>query len=326
MALVLTVIEPKDGLLGAESSMLFGEDGGCIGRARDNDWVLPDPLRYLSSYHARVRCRDGAYFIEDTSSNGVFLNNSRRPLGKSSSPRLRPGDRLRIGAYQIAVTFDDAEQPADSVMHDPAAALLLDPIIAEAPAATAPVAIQTAGPVRDRRQVPRQTAGSSPDLQAFCRGAGLNSSQLPPSAHFNAMYIAGLMLRESVAGARALAESRRELLRVAGTPIAAEEGERLALSRMSIEELLVCFLAGDEAHRVDAVQWLREHFDSSKRHDLRFMPALRSALAEFVHRLEPQALSASGAPAERFRNLTEMPSGELPVLFAEALTRHLQGK
>src|SRR5664279_4311929 len=117
MALVLTVIEPRDGLLGAESSMLFGEDGGCIGRARDNDWVLPDPLRYLSSYHARVRCREGAFFIEDTSSNGVFLNESRKPLGKSTSPRLQHGDRLRIGAYRIAVTFDDEARPTDSVMH-----------------------------------------------------------------------------------------------------------------------------------------------------------------------------------------------------------------
>ena len=324
MALVLTVIEPKDGLLGAESSMLFGQDGGRIGRALDNDWVLPDPQRYLSSHHARVRCQQGAYFIEDTSSNGVFLNDSRKPLGKSASSRLRHGDRLRIGAYRIAVTFDDPAPRADPALLDPAMALLLDPIIVEEVAAVPEVAApEPAGPMRDRRQAPRQTGGS-PDLQAFCRGAGLNSSQLPASAHFNAMYVAGLMLRESLVGARALAESRRESLRAAGMPMPAPEGERLALGRLSIEDMLVRFLAGDESHTVDAVQWLREHFDSAKHHDARLMSALRSALAEFVQRLEPQALADSGAPAERFRHLVEMPAGQLPVLFSEALTRHLQ--
>ena len=40
---------------------MFGVGGGGIGRAHDNDWVLPDPQRYLSAHHARVQFRDGAY-------------------------------------------------------------------------------------------------------------------------------------------------------------------------------------------------------------------------------------------------------------------------
>src|SRR5450631_4905672 len=106
MALVLTVIEPKDGLLGAESSMLFGQDGGCIGRALDNDWVLPDPQRYLSSHHARVQFRDGAYYLLDTSTNGVYVNDGTVPIGRRAPYPLRDGDRLRMGDYQLVVSID----------------------------------------------------------------------------------------------------------------------------------------------------------------------------------------------------------------------------
>ena len=63
-------------------SIVLGVGGGGIGRAHDNDWVLPDPLRYLSAHHARVQFRDGSYFLVDTSTNGVFVNDGTVPIGR----------------------------------------------------------------------------------------------------------------------------------------------------------------------------------------------------------------------------------------------------
>src|SRR5580658_2335371 len=106
MALKLTVLSEQSAVLGARQSIVMGVGGGSIGRAHDNDWVLPDPDRYLSAHHARVKFRDGAYVLFDTSSNGVFINERNEPLGRRASYTLRNGDLLRLGSYQIAVALD----------------------------------------------------------------------------------------------------------------------------------------------------------------------------------------------------------------------------
>src|SRR5688572_19814543 len=79
MALRLRVVSEHRRLLGEHSTVQF-ELGGNIGRSADNDWVLPDPLRYVSAHHARIYCRQGTYFLEDLSTNGVFLNDSEQPI------------------------------------------------------------------------------------------------------------------------------------------------------------------------------------------------------------------------------------------------------
>jgi predicted component of type VI protein secretion system len=72
MILTLDVSGPHAGKLGAARRKEFGVNGGTIGRLPDNDWVLPDP--YISSHHARIRCQGDTFYIEDTSTNGVFIN------------------------------------------------------------------------------------------------------------------------------------------------------------------------------------------------------------------------------------------------------------
>src|SRR5262245_55620348 len=103
MALKLTVTSEQRGRLGSRTSIVLGVGGGSIGRAHDNDWVLPDPHRYLSAHHARVLFRHGAYYLADTSTNGVFVNDGSVPIGRRASYPLRGGDRLRLGDYYIAV-------------------------------------------------------------------------------------------------------------------------------------------------------------------------------------------------------------------------------
>ena len=54
MTLRLRVVSDQRRSLGDRSSIVFTVDGGTIGRSADNDWVFPDPLRYVSAHHARV--------------------------------------------------------------------------------------------------------------------------------------------------------------------------------------------------------------------------------------------------------------------------------
>ena len=106
MALKLTVLSEQTEQLGALSSIVFGVGGGGIGRASDNDWVLPDPQRYLSAHHANIQFRDGCYLLLDTSTNGVYVNDGTVPIGRRGTHALRHGDILRFGNYQVAVSLD----------------------------------------------------------------------------------------------------------------------------------------------------------------------------------------------------------------------------
>ncbi len=96
MILTLEVTGPQAAKLGPAHRKVFSADGGTIGRLPDNDWVLPDP--YVSSHHARIRHKDNTFYIEDTSTNGVFINDEPprpEPAAGHHVGRLHPHRALR---------------------------------------------------------------------------------------------------------------------------------------------------------------------------------------------------------------------------------------
>jgi type VI secretion system protein len=112
MALRLRVVSIHAQLLGEDGSRTFSVHGGSIGRASDNDWVLPDPDRFVSGHHARVEYRNGQYWLMDTSSNGTYLNDSSSPIAEGGPHALKDGDRLRLGDYELAVDLDTVAEAA----------------------------------------------------------------------------------------------------------------------------------------------------------------------------------------------------------------------
>jgi len=108
MALKLRIVSEQRRVLGQRQGIVFGVGGGSIGRAGDNDWVLPDPQRYLSSHHARVHFRHGLFLLEDLSTNGTFLNDSDEPIPKRTPCEINHGDIVRLGDYEMVVSIDPA--------------------------------------------------------------------------------------------------------------------------------------------------------------------------------------------------------------------------
>jgi type VI secretion system FHA domain protein len=106
MALRLRVVSEHSTRLGPLATKVFGVHGGTIGRGTDNEWILPDPERYLSGKHARVDFRAGAYVLVDTSSNGTYVNGAQVPLGKYHDYTLKDGDYVRLGEYELLVSID----------------------------------------------------------------------------------------------------------------------------------------------------------------------------------------------------------------------------
>ena len=108
MALRLRVISEHRQRMGDKSSFVFGVSGGSIGRSAENDWVLPDDMRYVSGRHARIVFHKGRYLLQDTSSNGTYVNDNDKPLGSQNPHELKSGDILRIGEYHVQVQIDSA--------------------------------------------------------------------------------------------------------------------------------------------------------------------------------------------------------------------------
>ena len=96
----------------------FGPNGGSIGRSLDSDWVLQDGARYVSSRHASIDFRSGSYYIVDTSSNGVYVNDDAKPVGTASPQRLFNGDRLRIGEYEMLAHITETDNEFEVVSDD----------------------------------------------------------------------------------------------------------------------------------------------------------------------------------------------------------------
>jgi type VI secretion system FHA domain protein len=378
MALKLTILSEQRAPLGSRGSIVFGVGGGSIGRAHDNDWVLPDPQRYLSAHHARVRFRDGGFHLLDTSTNGVFINERSVALGRRSSYPLRDGDSLRLGEYRIGVSIDGdgPEAPEasavfpvgpphagngaasaedlgaqfnmrDLLQPDPSSSGAIGSMDAFGqPALTSDSALlafdqsdrkPTSGRLllpssglRELRAVERAGLDASA-VEAFCRGAGIDAKTVSGDAQSRALQLAGSLLREALVGIKGLSLAQREMRDENHIEVGREDPQQIGLTGLPVEDLLGRLLAGHDSHELDAVQWLRDTLAGARRHDMALVRALRTALSEFISRLDPAMLAQNGAarPAtagaallsERFHAIADMSPGKLPHLFAEAFAR-----
>lgn len=114
MILMLEVTGQKAANLGASRRKEFRRAGGTIGRAPDNDWVLHDP--YISGRHARVQFHNGTYFLEDTSTNGVYVNSPDNRLQRGKPYPLKAGDCIFMDTFEIRVGFIEEHAPAEPLI------------------------------------------------------------------------------------------------------------------------------------------------------------------------------------------------------------------
>jgi type VI secretion system protein len=162
----LRIISDQRRSLAERSSATFSVEGGTIGRSADNDWVLPDPARYVSAHHARVQFREGHFYLQDVSTNGVYVNDDMEPLAKrgSSGYRLANGDMLRMGEYHIVAALEARQARQDQ----------------EDAAAAVPTSIHG---LRTLERPPDPDIGAPLDLQELLQPAIDTDSVLPVNAY-----------------------------------------------------------------------------------------------------------------------------------------------
>lgn len=106
MNLILTLSNPELLPEGHRTRQVeFGVNGGTVGRSDSCDWMLDDPDRFVSSRHIKVSCKRGVFHVEDTSTNGTFLNDAL--IGKGNKSKLDTGSVLRIGRFLISAQVVD---------------------------------------------------------------------------------------------------------------------------------------------------------------------------------------------------------------------------
>jgi predicted component of type VI protein secretion system len=251
MPLQLKIISNHRDIVGDDYVRHFSERGGTIGRALDNDWILPDPDRFISGKHATVDYQSGAFYLADVSSNGVYINGESDPIGRGNPRRLFDGDQIRMGDFEFEVTIDEGqglEMPPPepmSVVPDHIEQLVDEDApktgiqLLDEESITGDEAFQSTlfgGPVNDAagenagapdKRPARKTQEANPFaakaddpeplaveelLDSFLHGVGIDRSEIHPSTDPNeVMENAGLVLRELIAGISELLVSRANL-------------------------------------------------------------------------------------------------------------------
>ena len=168
--IVLTVLSysgvPAEGL-----SARFDELGGSIGRADNNQLVLPDPERSISRLHAKVLFRSGQYAIVDNGSNPISVNGSAVPSGREQT--IQPGDQVQIGSYLLTVS--QGADASSSAAH-PFADLFGDGAAGLAGPVAAPAASAWASPPMRSAATAPATGFAAPAAPAWGAPAPSNTS------------------------------------------------------------------------------------------------------------------------------------------------------
>ncbi len=330
MTCKLEIISEHRDIVGEDAVRVFTEKGGSIGRSLQNDWILPDPDRFISGRHATIDCKGGIYYLLDTSTNGVYINGDCEPIGKGNPRRLFNGDMVRFGNFEMKVTIDKGESLVMPLDEEPDSAVaghssslvpeeslktgvqLLDEDALtgddEFQSALFGEAVETGVAESAVRQAAKQfdtPKHSTPKalvesdlvatdlLDSFLDGLGISRSELHPTVDLGAvMQNAGEVLREFVEGVSQLLASRANLKN------AFRLDQTTVLPRhnnplklsANSKDSIKQLLVGKEGEYLGPRDAVREVCRDLLFHQDAFLDAMNSAFIEFADRFDPDEL------------------------------------
>lgn len=333
MPLKLEIISEHRDIVGDDAVREFRSEGGTIGRSLNNDWILPDPDKFISGKHATIDCKGGIYYIVDISTNGLYVNDERQAIGKGNPRRLFDGDHLHLGDFEIFVSIDEGEdlevpaEPKPSVVPDHieqlveedriktgvqlldedeitgdgafATALSADDESAHAPLAElVEEASEPAPPVLDPGTPGPSRVGVTQDdlFDAFLDGLQISRAELHPAIDVaETMSNAGEILREFISGVERLLQNRAELK----TAFRLDQTTILPRHNNPIKlsqntgDLVKQLLVGREGEYLGPRDAVREVCQDLLAHQEAFLDAMTEAFVEFAERFDPEELTAN---------------------------------
>jgi predicted component of type VI protein secretion system len=329
MQLTLSILNGPDGP--ATVTRQFGTGTVTIGRAPDNDWVLPDPQRHLSKRHCSLAFRDGFWALTDLSTNGTYLNDARDPIGQAGVHDVCHGDRIRIGSYELAVTIatDEAERASDDAadgsgwleadaplgegfvgpaqadhtpefadaFRPPQPVVLLDEDWDLSPGGSAAPQAMASPVSAVPAERPDFAAPTDTLLSAFLHGAGMPGAKpVDPAA---AMENLGAAFRALASGLRETLMARAAIkseFRIEQTMIRAHGNNPLKFSA-SDDDALLALLGERSGREMAPAQAVAEAFHDLRLHELATMAAMQTAVRGVLRELDPARFRDSAGSA-----------------------------
>jgi len=327
MPLTLEIVSEHRDIVGDDAIREFREGGGTIGRSLHNDWILPDPDKYISGKHAAIDWRGGIFYLTDLSSNGVYINRENEPVGRGNTRRLFDGDTLHFGDFKITATIDGEldtlevpSDPDERLHHDNMSRLATTVSPIEEPELLAEDEITGDDDFRQalfgtgKRRAPKPKQTKDPNdpsiidvgvpqetpegvFCAFLEGLGIDRSDLLSDIDLKeTMRQAGEVLREYVKASEALLNSRANLksaLNLNQTTVLPGNNNPLKLSENtddSIKQILVGKDGGEYLGPKDAV---KEIGMDLLLHQDAFIEAMSVAFQDYAERFDPEELIQS---------------------------------
>jgi len=316
MPLRLQVISAHRESMGGSYVQEFAACGGTIGRSLECDWPLPDAKRFISSKHAMIDYQGGAYYLVDTSRNGVFVNGASTPVGKGNPQRLFDGDTIRLGEFEIKVALiDDPDEKLEDGMADSvvrAQMVMEDESMEIAMLDAAKIQDELAlddvlrpgdesGELSMLREIPEGASGMlrkvasqvlvREAVETFLTAAGLKPEDFDGIEPQRLLQNAGRLLGEYTGGTHALLigkDKTTRQLRLA-TPHANATKNPLRAAE-SYENALRLLLGGSNDVNTHGAAAVRAAFDELRDHERAVIESMRSALADYLGHFEPAAI------------------------------------
>ena len=333
MPLKIEVVSEHKSALGDDRIRQFGAGGGTIGRSLKSDWTLPDPDNYVSGRHCTIDYQAGAYYLADTSTNGVYINGEKRPIGKGNPRRLYDGDQLRMGDFAFVVSLDEGldldipESEPSIVIPDhsgervpeeaaKSAIQLLDEEEITGDDAFRSTLMGSSGKSRKIENEPglsatqavplpdfsrsdnaeRHSHGDKQLLAAFIGGLGIERTDIHPSVDLvDLMENAGNILREFVSGTSDLLACRTAVKNLFKIEQTMVLPQYNNPLKVSEDERdsLLQLLIGKQDDHLAPVEAVRQVCRELKFHHDALLGAMTTAFLEFADRLDPDELSAN---------------------------------
>jgi len=250
----------------------FDEQGGTIGRGLINNWVLPDEEKHLSRSHATIECVRQTFYLLNTSTNGIFLNNDITSLEVNKRLKLEEGMHLIMGGYKMEVSITlpivkpSPKPPLEKPSNNPPPNNKID------------LNINFDDVVNNIEQsVDKPTDALSPQT----------------SNPENDSDLANKLLRIAIQGTMEVLQSRAQIkqeMRMDVTLIQRIQNNPIKFSD-SADEALQRLLTEQPHSFMPPEQALREAFDDIKAHQIAVITGIQASLIHVLRRFEPKKLT-----------------------------------
>jgi predicted component of type VI protein secretion system len=301
----------------------IANDQIVIGRGADCDWSLPDPQTHLSKRHCTIAVSARGWVITDTSTNGVFVNESGTALGSGATSALHDGDRLKLGDYVFEAQIGEAspeleptrvseqvEQPysADAANEPPQSegGGIPDDWEADAPSArpaappsrpqpaAAPPPPPRAAAVPPNAMPPNAMPPSGDLIAAFLGGADLPPDSLKAQDAAAVLRAAGRAYRAAVVGLAEILRTRaliKSEFHIEKTRIGAIGNNPMKFLE-NADEIMAAMVGTATPGFQEAGVALRDGIHDLKAHQLAMVAAIQVALARLLGQLDPEILKS----------------------------------